>query len=51
MFAAMGDLRSITVDDAWTLKLGDLDVWERGFRQWSELYTRERVAKLRSAAE
>lgn len=25
--------------------------WERGFRQWSELYTRDRVASLRPAAE
>src|SRR5438477_5809725 len=27
MFAAMGDLRSITVDDQWTMTIGDLDVW------------------------
>lgn len=25
--------------------------WERGFRQWNELYTRDRVANLRLAAE
>ena len=27
MFACMGDLRSITVDDQWTMSIGDLDVW------------------------
>ena len=27
MFAAMGALRSITVDDQWTMTIGDLDVW------------------------
>jgi glyoxylase-like metal-dependent hydrolase (beta-lactamase superfamily II) len=27
MFAPMGDLRSITVDDQWTLTIGELDVW------------------------
>jgi glyoxylase-like metal-dependent hydrolase (beta-lactamase superfamily II) len=27
MFSPVGDLRSITVDDQWTLSIGDLDVW------------------------
>ena len=27
MFAAMGDLRSITADDQWTMAIGDLEVW------------------------
>jgi glyoxylase-like metal-dependent hydrolase (beta-lactamase superfamily II) len=27
MFASVGDLRSITIDDEWTLSIGELEVW------------------------